>query len=167
MNGFGAMSRGLSTYTELLACLAFVRHGYDVGIPLPFGTPWIGFDLLAKLFPNRDYQRIQVKAAKAKDGVVIVRTVRREKHNKTDVKQPYRGHEFDYLLAIERRTGVMWILPMSEVAGLREVTLSGRTPWIGALELPSLQEIVLLSRLLAPRAIPDQELLPFGQEGVA
>jgi hypothetical protein len=62
----------------------------------------------------------------------------------------------------------MWLLPMSEVAGKRDVLLSGRVPWIGKLELPTLHEMVVLSRLLKARAEasqgPTQQSLPLEQE---
>ena len=167
MNGYGALSRGLATYTELLACLALARHGYDVGIPLPFGTAWIGFDVLAKLFVAKDYQRLQVKTARAKQGELFVRTLKRKKHNATDVKVPYEGHEFDYLLAVEPISAVIWIVPMADVKGGRELVLSGRTPWIGKDELPKLQEVVALSRILPPTSCPDQYSFLFEPTGAA
>jgi len=56
---------------------------------------------------------------------------------------------------------------MADVKGLRELILSGRTPWIGKDELPKLREVVALSRILAPTICPDQYPLPFGPEVLA
>src|SRR5579885_5188 len=160
VNGTGTLSRGLSTYTELLACLAFARQGYEIAVPLPIGIAQKGWDLLVKL-EGEDYKRVQVKAAKVKAGSVQVKTCKQQAHRAShkDVKIPYEGHEFDLLLAVEADSGVMWLLPMDEVRGKRSIMLTGRSPWVGKCELPTLHEILMLSRIIKPRPIPEQVLL--------
>jgi hypothetical protein len=166
MNGNGGLSRGLSTYTELLACLAFARRGYEIAVPLPVGIAQKGWDMLVK-FDGEGYQRVQVKAARVKHGRVLVKTCKQQlrRSTYTDVKIPYEGHEFDLLLAVEPDSGVMWLVPMSEVCGRTGVLLSGRVPWVGERELPTLHEITTLSRILRPREVPEQTLLALDAPG--
>lgn len=145
----GAGSRRLSAYTELLARAALTRLGINIAVPDSSGSSQFGWDLLAELEAGRPFKRLQVKAAKVRSGRVWASTV---KQNGREHKCPYDGREFDYLVAVEPQTGVMWLLPINEVAGKRHTPLDNTDPWIGADEMPRLKALLSASEAVNRRS---------------
>ena len=141
----GGGAAWVAAYAESLVRTALISLGIQIAHPDSCGCAQPGWDLLAQF--GSSFDRIQVRAAKVKNGRITVDRLfrsdgrRRRARGSCGRKVPYNGSEFEYLLAVEIETGVMWLVPMAQVVGKTSLALNGRTPWIGADELPKLHDV--------------------------
>ena len=112
-------------YCELLVLTRLVKEGMTIA--LPYGNQ-SGWDLLVE--NDGGWEKWQIKTAhQRKGGGSIYIDCRRSGDRKTNggrrvANRKYRATDFDVLIGVLPDTGEMWKVPISEVMGRREITVS-------------------------------------------